>query len=326
MEFATTIQNNIVSFAEQHPQAGVNRTPPIPKLFAAKTDDAEISSLCIPGRGFTVWRTDYVFRREVTVGLRSPAPLLMLHFLFDDTLRISVNDMPYQVRDRQFNLSYFPSFNAITRAGKRATLRTVHIHLKPGFLLQIMNGTELLSEFLKLVKQERSTSLSALRHYPTPEMLSNIHDILHNPYRGNDARLFTSAQVNLLFLRAMNRITGDHQRENRIGLTAEDVEKLNKVREFIIAHKTETVSISHLARMAGINTDKLKKGFYQLFGTPVIAYHEYLRLDEARRLLTRTDMTVTEVAFALGYSSLSHFSKAFKRTFHASPVLFKKTK
>lgn len=327
MEFATAIQDQDAFFVEERPKHRDNRElRSNSQLFRTKTGAAEITSLHIPGDGFAIWRTDYSFAADAAISLHSDGPVLMLHFLFGAALRIAVNHVTYLVRDRQYNLGYFPPFHAATNVGKNTALHTVHIHFGLPFLRRTVNGSKILTKFLKAVEGGNTAALSDLKHYPTQEMQSHIFDIFHNPYTGRNADLFTSTQVNLLLLRALDRIAADRQRKGRISLNTEDVEKLHMVREYLIEHKAETATLAHLAQVAGINTDKLKKGFYQLFGAPPIAYHEYLRLDEARRLLTDTDMTVTEVAFAVGYSSLSHFSRAFKRAFHTPPVYFKREK
>ena len=79
-------------------------------------------------------------------------------------------------------------------------------------------------------------------------------------------------------------------------------------------------SLNEAAYEACLSPFHFHRLFSNTFGqTP----HEFLtarRLEEAKRLLTRTDMTVTEICFELGYSSLGSFSTLFQRQVGCSPT------
>ncbi|ESZ25687.1 transcriptional regulator [Mesorhizobium sp. L2C066B000] len=72
--------------------------------------------------------------------------------------------------------------------------------------------------------------------------------------------------------------------------------------------KVAGVSIRHLDRLFA---DHLKIGFLE-------AYRN-VRLDHARRLLEQSPLSISEIAFAAGFSSPGHFSKAFSNRFSNSP-------
>jgi AraC-like DNA-binding protein len=72
-------------------------------------------------------------------------------------------------------------------------------------------------------------------------------------------------------------------------------------------------SLPELARTAGLNETKLKRGFRQLYGTSVFGYLRNQRLDKACMLLASGEMNVTEVPYAVGFSSPSHFTRMFTR-------------
>jgi AraC-like DNA-binding protein len=80
--------------------------------------------------------------------------------------------------------------------------------------------------------------------------------------------------------------------------------------------------LTELARRVGLNTTKLKMGFRGLFGRSVFEHVRNLRLEYARSLLAQGDLDVTRTCYEVGYNSLSHFSKAFRQAFGASPRRF----
>ncbi len=77
--------------------------------------------------------------------------------------------------------------------------------------------------------------------------------------------------------------------------------------------------LQELARLVGLSHPRLNRAFRQYFGTTVFGYLRFLRLEEARGLLERSDSNVTETAFSVGYQSLPSFSRAFRAQFGVCP-------
>jgi AraC family transcriptional regulator len=68
-----------------------------------------------------------------------------------------------------------------------------------------------------------------------------------------------------------------------------------------------------LSRKVAINECYLKKGFKEMFGTTIFDFYQGQRMEHAKYLLYEKGLSVTEVSVMLGYSSISHFSTAFKK-------------
>jgi AraC-like DNA-binding protein len=96
-------------------------------------------------------------------------------------------------------------------------------------------------------------------------------------------------------------------------------EKINKAREILDAHYDERLTIKDLARRVAMNECYLKKGFKTITGSTIHEYIAARRIASARHMLQREGRSVTEVAAALGYSSISHFSTAFKKATGLKP-------
>jgi len=78
-------------------------------------------------------------------------------------------------------------------------------------------------------------------------------------------------------------------------------------------------SLADLCRKVGTNRTKLQQVFRQVHGVTIGATIEHLRMTKARRLLLETEMSVSQVAFEVGYAQHSSFSSRFKACFGASP-------
>jgi AraC-like DNA-binding protein len=102
---------------------------------------------------------------------------------------------------------------------------------------------------------------------------------------------------------------------------------LETITAYIGSHFTDaSLSMGKVARECAMHEDKvgalLKRGYGQTFKQ----YLNKLRLTEAQRLLRSTDRPVQEIAFAVGYASISHFNRVFKHAFNGTPREFRSSR
>lgn len=81
----------------------------------------------------------------------------------------------------------------------------------------------------------------------------------------------------------------------------------------------EPVSREDLAAIAGVSVRQLERLFVRHLGAGIGAFYLRIRLDRGRQLLRSTAMTITAVAVACGFTSTSHFSRAFRAQFGHPP-------
>jgi len=81
----------------------------------------------------------------------------------------------------------------------------------------------------------------------------------------------------------------------------------------------EALSRDEIADRVGLSRRQLERLFRRYLNTSPARYYLKLRLNRARTLLTQTTMPVTEVAFASGFTSASHFSKCYRDMFGRTP-------
>ena len=68
-----------------------------------------------------------------------------------------------------------------------------------------------------------------------------------------------------------------------------------------------------------MNECYLKKGFKALTGKTIHEYTQDLRINKAKEMLQQQGLSVSDVANTLGFSSISHFSTAFKKATGMKP-------
>lgn len=91
------------------------------------------------------------------------------------------------------------------------------------------------------------------------------------------------------------------------------------VLEKMAATPEAPLSRDAMARFAGVSARHLDRLFAEHRGTSFLDDYQLLRLEHADLLLRQSALLISEIAFATGYSSSSHFTRAYRRRFGAPP-------
>ena len=143
-----------------------------------------------------------------------------------------------------------------------------------------------------------------------------IEELLNHTYTDNLENIYINAQTQMLLLYSLDCMLGEKELDIvscKFLANEADREKISNAREILIRHIGEPITIKELSRKAAINECYLKKGFKEMFGTTIFDFYQGQRMEHARYLLYEKGLSVTEVSMMLGYSSISHFSTAFKK-------------
>lgn len=89
--------------------------------------------------------------------------------------------------------------------------------------------------------------------------------------------------------------------------------QIYKARDILLDNLGDPITIKELSRKVAMNECYLKKGFKEIYGTTIFEFYQQKRMEYAHTLLNEKGCNVTEVSAMLGYSSISHFSAAFKK-------------
>lgn len=107
----------------------------------------------------------------------------------------------------------------------------------------------------------------------------------------------------------------------RASITREHLHVFQATR-FIEAHAERPLTVQEIAGAVAMSPSLFARRFHALVGTPPIQYLKMVRLSKARLLLLDQNLTVDSVAAVVGYASVSHFSRDFKRQFGLSPARY----
>jgi transcriptional regulator GlxA family with amidase domain len=103
---------------------------------------------------------------------------------------------------------------------------------------------------------------------------------------------------------------------------AEPVE-IWKARKFIEKHSGEELSLRKVAKAVNNSPNHLSEKFKQVTGVKFVDYIAQIRFEKARHLLMNSNLRVSEIAFAVGFQSLSQFNRVFKRLARKSPSQYR---
>ena len=117
-------------------------------------------------------------------------------------------------------------------------------------------------------------------------------------------------------------VTDRFLKSARDGHRAEPVE-IWKARNFIEKHSAEELSLIKVAKVVNVSANHLSEKFKQVTGVNFVEYIAWTRFEKARDLLRNSDLRISEIAFAVGFQSLSQFNRVFKKLSEKSPTQYR---
>ena len=150
----------------------------------------------------------------------------------------------------------------------------------------------------------------------TGRIRHTLDSILNHRYQDAVENIFINAQTQILLLYTLESVSSlkeDEVPACKFLSYQDEREKIIRAREILLSHIGDPITIKELSRKVAINECYLKKGFKVMFGTTIFDFYQDQRMEHARYLLYEKGLTVSEVSAQLGYSSISHFSTAFKK-------------
>lgn len=97
------------------------------------------------------------------------------------------------------------------------------------------------------------------------------------------------------------------------------------IADYLSEHCDRTVTLDELSEQFYLSKSYICRIFKEVTGYTVSEYNNIHRIRKAKRYLEETDMSISEIAHALGYESLTYFERMFKHYMTLSPLKYRKT-
>jgi AraC-like DNA-binding protein len=112
---------------------------------------------------------------------------------------------------------------------------------------------------------------------------------------------------------------------NQIVVQQENAEPpvITRAKEYIQEHQTENLRLGHVAKAVNTSTFYFCKMFKKVTGINFTDYLSRVRIEKSKNLLLNPNLRVSEIAFEVGFQSLTHFNRVFKKILGQSPTEYR---
>jgi YesN/AraC family two-component response regulator len=104
----------------------------------------------------------------------------------------------------------------------------------------------------------------------------------------------------------------------------DELSSIEQVQQFVNSNLSRDISLTDAAALVHLNPSYLSQLFKQQTGGKFVDYVIEMRMEEAKKLLIKTSLRVSEIAERLGYGDISYFSSTFKKLIGCSPLEYRK--
>ncbi len=209
-------------------------------------------------------------------------------------------------------------FDWLFLANKGTKVKGINIFFSKAWLEQYV-GVE---EVGDIIKKYLNLKMSAFNYEPMDTEYKRIlAEIVNNTSEDALSNMVIQNRVMLLIERFFTRIYSKiNDTHFDIKLSNDDITSLKQIQaELLKDFSMEPPSINKLAKMAAMSPSKLKTSFKEIYGLPIYQYFQKHRMNKAKAMLLSRKYSVKEVGIEVGFSNLSNFAKAFKKSFDQLP-------
>jgi AraC-like DNA-binding protein/ligand-binding sensor protein len=96
-----------------------------------------------------------------------------------------------------------------------------------------------------------------------------------------------------------------------------------RAKEYIREHQTENLRLGNVAKAVNTSTFYFCKMFKKVTGVNFTDYLSRVRIEKSKNLLLNPNLRVSEIAFEVGFQSLTHFNRVFKKIVGQSPTEYR---
>ena len=189
----------------------------------------------------------------------------------------------------------------------------IYLHLEPEFIRSVAAGADMNPDKVEIVTTLDSRS-------PVIETMARM--AFDELQRGPDVMagdLYADSLANLLAVQLLREYSSEKIPAERRYVNGLSSKKLIRVLDLIESDLAQDLPLRVLAHTAELSEYHFLRMFKQATGyTP----HQYVinqRIERAKELLRKTDISITEIAYLLGFSTPAHFTHHFRRKTGITP-------
>ncbi|MBQ3057709.1 MAG: AraC family transcriptional regulator [Clostridia bacterium] len=249
-------------------------------------------------------------------------PLWEMIYVDKGKVMITADDKNYVLKSGEIAFHRPNEFHAV-----RAYDNTAANYFVVAFVCQSPAMSELEHGFFFLNTQERNYLYDAYRYSQKTYQTKIIPGRITSQLESNSAVFYSQTVKNLLELLLLSIIlrkdnTNPPERIDTYTKQAGDKHFVSDIEAYLEKHICENLTIEQISNDFNCSSSMLKKAFQKAHSGGIINYFIDLKVDEAKRLITESEMTISQISDNLGFQNSSYFARIFKKRVGMTPSEF----
>ncbi len=269
---------------------------------------------------------DDTLNDRIFMDLKYDHSFIKLHFVLEGDCIFTpktTDGKEIVINKNQFNFFYLPKVNGTLSLNKKEN-KSLEIMISEDYLQNLFKeGFEhICGGFGNAIKNKIPFRLFEHSESIPSNLLVIINEIISCSFRKEIKKIYLDSKVKEIFSYLL-LILNDKQRQPEINLNEQDLNLIITIKQILNENLIKSPTIRELASLYGTNETKLKRNFKLVTGKPIFTYLTDLRMEKAKHLLMDKNISISDVAFTVGYKNPQHFTSAFKRKYNYVPSEYK---
>lgn len=174
------------------------------------------------------------------------------------------------------------------------------------------------TKYINPIINNRNLEVHVIRrgHPTSDKILENLYRLMKLKDTIN-SEFQTRNILSETWLLLMEDIRSQYQEKADVNLGYQ--KRFRTMLSYIHRHYSEKIFLSQIAQAAGISEREAARCFQKNIGQSPMEYLIKYRLNQAKKLLAESDMTITEISYLCGFADCAYFGKTFKKKYGVTP-------
>lgn len=156
------------------------------------------------------------------------------------------------------------------------------------------------------------------------EILSEVHSLSLNDKEMNELKLLTF--LSAIWLNLYNSFEKSKNECSVYSYNEKDLNRLKKILEYIHNNYSNKLFLEEIAGSINICTNECCRFFKKHMNSTISTYILSYRVEKSLYLLENTDLSITDLAHSIGFSSASYYTKTFRKQLGVTPIQYRNRK
>lgn len=253
-----------------------------------------------------------------------------LLYLKEGTADITIEDVTYHAEPGDAFL-FRPHQRHIIRCTTDVPVIQPHVHFdlqyqpdSPDVFVSYKTDDHMSPEQLKLFRKDSLNELfpqlpSCVHHNRNGLFESYLFDLIEE---FNHPSMLTQMRQQWLFLRLLDLFIAESSYSWKINSSGAE-NTASRIKLYLDNNTSSRITLDELAIVLHMDKSYLVNLFKRFYGETPIAYHQKIRIQKARNMLMYTNLSITQIADATGFSSIHDFDRVFRRINQATPSSYR---